>query len=256
MILFLLNSCSIEKRTFNRGYYISFHSNKISSKKIANEDKINANEKIDTEQEVFVFDSLENQKDLASIESLNGSNYFEISTLKQNKVIYPSLANKKSSFRAKKKHFFKEVSSKNKDDEKFKRRGPVRVTNSLLLDVVIQFFVVLAAVFSGVILSVLSFLIFLFLNSEYLPENNKEEFRKNPKTIKSVFLRAFNISFRIFFTLLSYCLLALILAYLFVTYGWLIFTISLIVFALIILWLFSSKSSKRGMSFLFFGWGK
>ncbi len=199
---------------------------------------------------------MENQKDLASIESLNGLNYFEISTSKQNEEIYPSLAIKKSSFKAKKNHFIKEITSKNKDDEKFKRRGSVRVTNSLLLDVLIQFVVVLAAVFSGVILSVLSFLIFLFLNSEYLPENNKEEFRKNPKTIKSGFLRVVNISFRFFFTLLTYCLLALILAYLFVTYGWLIFTISLLVFALIILWLFSSKSSKRGMSFLFFGWGK
>jgi hypothetical protein len=258
IIFALSNSCTVQKRTFNRGYFVQFNAGKFSERNTVSEKSSRGNEStlaFISQQENSSIDAIDNfdTVDLSSEDSLEyiPNNYEKIDYQDDAYVGFNS-----NSITKQKKAFKITKVKEEKKKEKFKKRGPVRFTNSLFLDALIQFFVALAGVCSGIILSVLSFIVFLFLNADYLPENNKEAYRKKPKTLKTVFLRAFNISFRIFFTILAYCLLALLLAYLFFTYGWLVFSLVLLAILLILLWIFSSKSSKRGMSFLFFGWGK
>lgn len=195
LICISLFSCRIEKRLYNDGYYVSWNKKETTEKKVAAR-----NQEIFATKEIIINDkaSLINKH-----KSLNDYCTNEVNSIVRSnaKVILPekllnrTLAdNSNSIVTINNTHKITHV-KKIVDENPKPKKEPLKITGVNFWDWILEFFIWVLAAIAGIVSAVFIVLFSLFFIDIIDESNvNRPNFRKEKKTFKLVFLKAFNIA--------------------------------------------------------------
>lgn len=214
ILLLSLCSCEVQKRTFNKGYYVTWNNNyQGSPNRTIKSNKVVYSE--NTEKNYDKFDS--NNENLIKNYKISTLSLLETQKIKrkvskrldsEKQITGTKLANLKGlhSMPLIKRHTLLKPKVKNKDDD-LKPKVPLHITGITWIDWILEVLICIVASLLGIIASIYTFILLLY---EIYSDSKKDlNINNETKTFKNVFLRAFKKSSRI---VASVILLVIIIA--------------------------------------------